>query len=373
MSRKKEKRLSISRARDIERQSVKPLNDNGVYLRNPEASPAYDKHKPIDSDRKALSFGMEPVSPKRLWDLPPGDAGAGQTVYRRIQIFMPLNNRDAIIGDTGDRFAQYPYTNGLGIASNRSSDQQPQYFHVSMYGIGTTRNDDGVVAGQPLNYAEIIDRQFEQIFIREAGGSVPLTDRYLPSICVTQCRVMVHDESGQRFYDFDVLGNRSATFYCWGATVFALVKEGGFEVDEQNPNQENTIRTNGLQDEVVGARILPVSRNLTTSLQIRTIQITIDPAVSPSRDRCIPIPPGTRRVQVFSNNPDPSANGFEVRFLFGRVAPATRADLGDIEFIPGLSRTNIVSVPNAPQLGIRPTDAGAPVTGFSAVFEVEPS
>lgn len=372
---KREKRKSIGQIRRAQRAAVKHLNDNGIYLSNPDASPSYDRHEPIDSDSKAIALGMEPVSPKRLFDLPPGDAGAGQTVYRRVQLFYPLNNFDDFIPGLGGRFAEYPYSRAIAIATNRSKNQKPQNFHVSMYGIGATRN--GIPAGgiqQPLSSTEILNLQFEQIFIREAGGvAVPITDRYLPAVNVCQARVMVHDESGQRFYDFDVIGNRSATFYAWGVTVFALIKNGGFEVDEQNL-QVNEIQATGYQNDIVGARVLPVSTNVTESMQMRTISVVIDPSVSIGRGRCIPIPPGSKRVQIFSNNPDPAGDGFFAQFVFGRVDPGgNRADLGDVEFIAGLSRTGIVSIPNAPQIAILTGDGDGPVTGFSVVFEVEPS
>jgi len=366
-------RKTIKQMRNAERASVQRFNDNGVYLPNPDAQPVYDKHKPIPSDQKALAFGMEPISPKRLWQLPYGDAGAGQSVYRRVQVFYPLNNLDDFIPGLGARISEFPYSKAVAIATNRSSDQKPQYFHVSIYGIGVRRNGRGLPAPlQPLPQSEILNQQFEQIFIALAGGGViPLTERFIPSVPTCQARVMVHDESGQRFFDCDVLGNRSFSVYGWGVTVFVLIKSPGFEFDEQNP-QTNETRADGYEDDVVGARIVPIFSNKTDNVENRTIGITIDPSFSVGNGRIIPVPPGARKVQIFSNNPDPAAAGFEAEFVYGRVDPSARNDVGTIDFIAGQSKTAIIDIPNAPSVAIIPTNAASPVTGFSLVFEVDP-
>lgn len=364
-------RKTIKQMRNAERANVQRFNDNGVYLNNPEAQPSFDKHKPIHSDRKAMAFGMEPISPKRLWQLPYGDAGAGQSVYRRVQVFYPLNNTDDFIPGLGARIAEFPYSEAIGVATNRSSDQKPQYFHVSVYGIGVRRNGRQQPALQPLPQNEILQQQFEQIFVAAGGTAIPLTPRFVPSVPSCQARIMVHDESGQRFFDVDVLGNRSFSVYAWGVTVFVLIKRDGFEFDEQNP-QENEVRADGYEDDIIGARIVPIFTNKTESTQNRTIGITIDPSEFVGLPRIIPVPPGARTVQIFSNNPDPAGAGFVAEFLYGRIDPAVRADVGTIDFIAGQSKTGIISIPNAPSIAIRPRDNLAPLTGFSLVFEVEP-
>jgi len=356
--------------RNAERASVQRFNDNGVYLPNPDAQPVYDKHKPIPSDQKALAFGMEPISPKRLWQLPYGDAGAGQSVYRRVQVFYPLNNPDeGVLGD--NRIPEFPYSEAVAVATNRSADQKPSYFHVSVYGIGVRRNGRQEPALQPIPQAEILQRQFEQIFVAAGATAIPLTPRFIPSVPSCQARVMVHDESGQRFFDVDVLGNRSLSVYGWGVTVFVLIKRPGFEFDEQNP-QVNSVQASGYEDDIIGARIVPIFTNKTESVQNRTISITIDPAEFVGLPRIIPVPPGSRKVQIFSNNPDPAGAGFQAEFLYGRIDPAIRSDVGTIDFIAGQSKTDIISIPNAPSIAIRPRNNLAPLTGFSLVFEVEP-
>ena len=346
----------------MQRADVQRFNRNGVYLPNPTASPTLDRHKPIPSDEKARAFGLEPVSPKRLFDLPAGDAGAGQSVYRRIHAFY---------GQGMNHVARTNYTKALAIITNRSSTQTARYFHVSIYGFGVRRTGNGVVPFNPLSIAEAQDRQFEQIYLDDVAQT-PITPRFVPSVLTAQARVMVHDESGQRFYDVDVIGSRSFSVYAWGVSVFLLVKPDGYEVDAQNPEGSEPILSDvGVEDDVVGARVLPIFTNLTENQQNRTITITIDPAVSVAR-RIIPIPPGARRVQIFSNEPDPGAVPWEMDFWTGRAALGTRPDLGIIDWEPGQAKTSMVEIPNASAIAIRPLDPGARATGFSLVFEVEP-
>jgi len=359
------KRLGTGDIRDLERAQVKPLNDNSVYLPNPTANPAVDRHKPIPSDQKARAFGLEPTSPKRLFDLPRGDAGAGQSVYRRIHAFYSMG--------VDSQAARTNFTKALAIITNRSSTKSPRYFHVSIYGFGIRRGAQfaGPQSG-PLTIAEAQDRQFEQIYLNDAVQT-PLTPRFIPSVFSAQARVMVHDESGQRFFDVDVIGNRSLSVYAWGVSVFLLVKPDGYEVDAENPDSNEILDSGflGFEDDVVGARVVPVFTNRKENLQNRTISITIDTANPPGPiERIIPIPPGARRVQIFSNEPDPGAVPWLVQFWYGRAAGGTRPDLGIIDWEPGQSRTPIVDIVNSSAIAIQPRGP-APATGFTLVFEVE--
>lgn len=347
--------------RDMQRAEAQRFNRNGVSLPNPTSSPSFDKHKPISSDQKARALGMEPNSPKRLFDLPRGDAGAGQSVYRRIHAFF---------GQGILQTARTNYTKALAIITNKSSTQSARYFHVSIYGFGVRRRGNGLVPFNPLSISEAQDRQFEQIYLDDAAQT-PVTPRFVPSVVTAQARIMVHDESGQRFYDVDVIGNRSLNVYAWGVSVFLLVKPDGYEVDAQNPDGNLEIISDvGVEDDIVGARVLPVFSNITENQQNRTITITIDPADSLAA-RIIPIPPGSKRVQIFSNEPDPGAVPWVLQFWTGRAALGTRPDLGVIDWQIGQAKTAMVEIPNASAISILPNGA-APATGFSLVFEVEP-
>ena len=365
------KRPTVGEIRNLQRTDVKRFNDNRVSLPNPAAAPAYDRHAPIPSTQKALAFGMEPTSPKRLFELPKGDAGAGQTVYRKIHAFYSL----AQPGDFA-RVGASNYTKALPIITMRSANQNPKYWHISLYGIGVRRiaNNAGL---EPLTQSEIRSQQFEAYFVETAPGVfTELTPRFVPSVCTAQARIMVHDESGQRFFDADIIGNRSFSVYGWGATVFLMVKPDGYEVDAQNPDSIVPLTGNdaGVEDDCVGGRIVGIFTNRTESIQNRSLSITIDPSNFGAAEvrRIVPIPPGSRRVQIISTDPLADTRWL-LEFWYGRCSSVTRSDVGRIQFNAGQSRTSIVEIPNAASISITPTNPPAtPITSFSLVFEVEP-
>ncbi len=365
------KRLGTGDLRDRQRREVQRFNDNGIFLSNPQASPGFDRHKPISSAHKALAFGMEATAPKRLYELPCGDAGAGQTVYRKIHAFFDLGPPNAL------RVGASNFTQALPITTMRSADQRPKYWHISIYGFGVRRPAEGGAPIAPLTAGEMTSLQFEQYFVETPPGTfVPLSPRFVPSVNTSQARVLVHDESGGRFFDVDVIGTRSFTVYGWGATVFLLVKPGGYEVDSQNPGANRDLTGNGVgvEDDLVGARVVGVFTNRTENTQNRSLSITIDPSNFGAQQlaRIIPIPPGARRVQIFSTLPTPAAL-WRADFYYGRALGALRPDIGRIDFNAGQSRTSIIDIPNAPSIALTPTNpAITPITSFSLVFEVEP-
>ena len=364
------KRLGTGDLRDIERKSVQRFNDNGVYLPNPQAAPTYDRHAPIPSTQKALAFGMEPTEPKRLFELPQGDAGAGQTAYRNIHGFFSLSQNSNRVGDSN-------FTKALPIITMRSANQKPKYWHVSVYGVGVRRPAEGGAPINPLTTTQIRDLQFEQYFVETAPGVfTPLSRRFVPSVGTAQVRVLVHDESGGRYFDADIIGNRSFSLYGWGATVFLLVKGDGYEVDAQNPDANTPLTGNdtGVEDDLIGGRVVGIFTNRTESIQNRTLSITIDPSSfgAAALPRIIPIPPGAKRVQIFAASAIVTAD-WQLDFWYGRALGGARPDVGRIDFNAGQSRTAIVDIPNAPSIAITPTNpAVTPITSFSLVFEVEP-
>ncbi len=364
------RRPGIGEMRGEERARVIQLRRSEVYLDNPDASPAFDKGAPIPSAQKALAFGMEPTSPKALIDLPRGDAGAGQSAYRRIHAFFSL------AADSPGRVAGTAFTQALPIITMRSENQRAKYWHVSIYGIGVRRFATAVPQS-PLTDAEILSLQFEEYFVETAvGTATPISPRFVPAVPSAQARVMVHDESGQRFFDVDVLGNRSFSVYGFGVTVFLLVKTGGYEVDAQNPTANAALDGGsvGVEDDLIGARILGIFTNRTESVENRTLTIRIDPANfgGASLERVVPVPPGARRVQIFADTPLPGP-AWDVEFWYGRGLSGGRPDVGEIDFNAGQSRTSIIDIPNAPSIAFRPLNpAATPTTVFTLVFEVEP-
>lgn len=368
------KRLGTKNIRDIERDQVRRLNDNGVYLPNPQAGPSFDKHAPIPSTQKALAFGMEPTEPKRLFELPRGDAGAGQTVYRKIHAFYSLVPEPTLPPAPPGAVGRSNYTKALPIITMRSANQNPKYWHVSLYGIGV-RRPASAVPQLPLTDDEIKSAQFEQYFVETPPGTfVPLSPRFVPSVPTAQARIMVHDESGQRFFDADIIGNRSFSLYGFGVTVFLLVKEDGYEVNFQNPDSLIPLTGNagGVEDDLIGARVVGLFSNRTESIQNRTLSVSIDPAATGPNAVIIPVPPGSRKVQIFTD-PTPVVADWRLEFYYGRALDSGAPGVGVIDINAGQAKTDIIDIPNAPSIAIRPLNPGAtPITNFFLVFEVEP-
>lgn len=360
------KKPNIGNLRKYERREVASYNDNRASLPNPNVEPPFDRHAPIARDQKALAFGLG-RDPQRLGNLVAGDAGAGDTFYRQIHAFFSL--------DQGGRVGAANFVKALPIATVRAANNKPMYWHISVYGIGVRRTRE-VAPISPLTDSEMRSLQFEEYFVESPPGTfVPLSPRFVPSVNTSQVRVMIHDESGQRFFDADVIGNRSFSVYGWGATVFLLVKENGYEVNAQNPAANPALSggSSGVEDDLIGGRIVGIFNNRTESVQNRTLSITIDPSQFPGQPRIIPIPPGARTVQIFSTAQPPLDALWRLQFWYGRAPSATRSDVGDIDWNPGQSRTQIVQIPNAPSIAIDPSAAPIPPTAsFSLVFEVEP-
>ena len=232
----------MSRIKEIrEQQRVAAMQyqqeNPGIY--NPEVSGMLDKEAPITSEEKALALGFEATSPKRLLDLPPGDAGCGESMFRLSHVFYSLST--GVEGGPGLDPRYTPYSQAVALATQSSSDQKPRYWHVSIYGTGVRREGIRPGAGSPLSLSEIQSRAFEAIYTVLAGIPTDRTTRFVPSVPTCQARVLVHDESGGRYVDVDVIGTRSMTFYGFGATVFLLIKPSGYEVDPANESNNEPI------------------------------------------------------------------------------------------------------------------------------------
>jgi len=180
---------------------------------------------------------------------------------------------------------------------------------------------------------------------------------------------MVADESGQRFVDVDVLGTRSMNLYGFGVTVFALIKEDGYEIDRQR--DDNPALGPGLLDQsIVGSRIVPIRSNQTQNPCNRTVSI-INPAGN-FPDTILPIPPGARRVQGYTDVPGAD----NVRVYFAAIDPLDQTSKdgiqGTIDFPPTPSaRTDIYDIPNSNAIVIENT-VGRPSRRWTFVFEVTP-
>ncbi|MHC4433707.1 MAG: hypothetical protein ACYTBS_17850 [Planctomycetota bacterium] len=327
-------RPNISQVRNLEREMVSRFNDPRVMLPNPTADAPFDRTEPLDRIAKNEALGFQ-VQPDRIIDLPPGDAGAGKSVYRRTHVFARLNASTAPEAPV----AGNPYDKAIGMATYVSSDCRPRFWHISFFGIGVQRvaNNNALL---PLSNDEILSEQLEPI-----TNNIFPTRRFIPAISQMKGRIMAFDESGQRFYDVDVMGNRSLDIYAWGVTAFILApgnfyegrpEQAAYEVSTQNgglPTPQTAFE--GLvEDSIIGVRIVPIVINSTQNTENRTITV-----VTPARpeDTRIPIPPGTLRVQVICHEDPTIAATYTIRFDAGDDGTFLgRSDLGIIDINPGI-------------------------------------
>jgi hypothetical protein len=364
-------RPNISQVRDLERAMQQPFNDPRVMLPNPSAGAPFDRTEPLGRNAKNEAFGFQ-TQPDRIIDLPPGDAGAGKSVYRRTHIFARLNASTAPDAPV----AGNPFDKAIGMATYRSSDCRPRFWHISFFGIGVQRVANNVPL-DPLSNNEILSEQLDPV-----TNNIAPTGRFVPAISQMKGRIMAFDESGQRFYDVDVLGNRSLDIYAWGVTAFILVPGNNYEgVPEQSGYEVNTqnggiavpqTQLEGLvEDSLIGVRIVPIVINSTQNTENRTITVVTPGGagvVAPTR---VPIPPGTLRVQVLCHDGAAVAALYTLQFDAGDDGTFLgRSDLGLLEFNPGQARTDLMLVPNAAQIIITPpNDPG--IVGWSFIFVVE--
>jgi len=356
--------MSLKEFRELQRRKAMEFQQENPGIRNPFAHGFLDKEAPISSEEKALSLGFEAQGPKRWLDLPYGDAGSGQTMFRRSHVFYALDGPGN--NQITSRIPFAPYSRAIGLATQRSSDQTPRYWHVSIYGTGV-RRPGSLVGDEPLSEGDIDSRQFEAIYTALGAVETNITPPFVPSVPTCQARVLVHDESGGRYFDVDVLGTRSFNLYGFGVTVFLLIKENGYEVNTADEEQNRPIISDaGTEDDIVGARIVPIKTNATQNSSIRTITTTADRDLG---DTYVPIPPGAKRVQVINHDGAAEAALWEINFAYNRVTAAARPDVGKIDMIPGLARSPVMEIPNAPAISFS-AGPGTPATQWSLAFEV---
>lgn len=365
-------RPNISQVRNMEREAVRHLNNPNVMLPNPTAEAPFDRMESQGRDAKNEAFGFQ-TQPDRLIDLPPGDAGAGMSVYRRTHVFSRLNASTNFAAPV----AGNPFDKAIGMATYVSSDCRPRFWHISFLGIGVQRVANGN-ALEPLTNNEILSQQLLPV----TNNLLP-TGRFVPAITQLKGRVMVFDESGQRFYDVDIMGNRSIDVYAWGVTAFILApgnfyegipQQAAYEVNTQNGGQPipQTAFEGLVDDSIIGVRIVPIVINSTQNTENRTIAITTPGQIIQTR---VPIPPGTLKVQVICQEGATTAADYLIRFDAGDDGTfAGRSDLGIIDINAGQSRSDVVLVPSSSQIlfdyvGADPPGPGA--VGWSIIFVVE--
>lgn len=301
-----------------------PLTNQSVptgypTLPNPEHEAPFDRKKYPDAKQKALGF--EP-KPHNLNDLEVGDASAATSKFRRAQIYS------RVIGPAGaDRFDLNLYNRPIGLATAKSADARPRFWHVSFFAVSV------VSTGAPLTESQIL-------------GTAGRT----PTNTVLKGRVQVYDESGSRFYDVNIHGSESFSFYAWGVTTFILLPtltdgtELGFEVDPVNREATPTLAGTN-ENTLVTGRIIPTFQNVT---QLED-QVTRTVTVPSNGSGTIAIPPGTRWVRLRANVlgvPPALTAGYEINFA-GLPVTGRAPALGRISLVPGTLETGFIAVPNA--------------------------
>src|SRR5690606_33247184 len=116
------------------------------------------------------------------------------------------------------------------------------------------------------------------------------------------------------FYDVDILGNRSFDFYAWGVTAFVLGPSTMYEVNRGTGGNLPLTPLRGLvEDSIIGVRIVPIVINSTQNTENRTITVVTN-NIANTR---VPIPPGTRKLQVICHEPAAVAATYTINFDAG--------------------------------------------------------
>lgn len=341
------------------------VNQPGADLpRNPDAEPAFDRTRPYPPGVAAERLGFQNQE-GRLFDLPRGDSGAGQTSFRRIQTFSRLDDtvNTTVCGNVAFR--------PLPIATQRASDQRLRFWHVSIFGTGVI--EELVAPRSPLAESEIMENSgFIGIesSAAPAGVNTSLVP-FIPRISLSTLRVMIHDESGQRFWDTDCIGTRSFDVYAWSVAVFALVPVQGYEVTTgsllKDPNN-NAQLTGLVQDAIVAARVVPIALNTTNNIDQRTICVGLTGA--PGSMAKVPIPPGAKTVTVINHGRVPAEQLYRLDFdAGGPLGTAATTTMGAIVLDPVTFRTPPINIPNSTKISITAV-GGAAATSMVFVFEI---
>ena len=318
-------------------------------LPNPNPAP-FDRKKMPPS--RAEAFGFQ-ERPDNINDLEVGNAGAGVSSFRRAQFYSRIADSGAAFN--ADRFV---YNIPIAIATARSADTRPRFFHVSFLGVSALSGDQGLPAGPPLSESQILS-----------------TAGIAPSNTVLKGRVQVYDESGSRFFDVNIHGTSSFSVYAWGISTFILLpsldgEAQGAEVDVQNLSNL-TLRPGLIENTLATGRIIPIFQNATqiTDQVTRTVSI---PSGAAGGTGAIPIPPGARAVRIRANiGVAPGALSPVYRINFSVApSPIRTFAMGRIFLLPGRLESALMAVPNATFIAF---DAGPldPAVEWIATFVIE--
>ncbi len=351
---------TVGEIRESQRADARPFNDDSVYLPNPSADAPFDRRQPLSCEEKSYASGFRPLSIDGSWQLVRGDSGAGKSAFRTAELFQNL-------GGGGARLSGTPYSQAIALATMRSSDQRPRFFQANLFSVG--RLFQSPIPSQPLSSSE--STRFAPGIPAGTASIAGTTQFGIPTVSTTQFRIMVSDESGQRYQDFDVVGTRSVILYGFGVTVFALIKADGYEIDRSR-NDNPSLGPGLLDQSVVGSRIIPMRTVYSAPISNRTTSII---STGNNTATVMPIPPGSRRVQIYVDPPDPSADLVNVSFsnedLLNVLTAASPGRQGVIDFPAPGNRSSIYNIPNSNSILIQ-EPAATPSRIWTFVFEATP-
>lgn len=326
-------------------------------LDNPVENPIIDRKKMSAFRPQQFGFRARPNNvfgfqfrPQNVNELVVGDAGAGVSQFRRAQFFS------RIIGVGPETADQFIYDNPIGIATARSGDTRPRFWHVSFFAVSAL----SVSTDPPLTEGQILS-----------------TARGTPTNTVLKGRIQVYDESGSRFFDVNIHGNVSYSFYAWGVTTSILLPsldgvQQGFEVNAQDLEATPTFPSGPAENTLATGRIIPVFQNATQYTD-QVTRTAVAPSGAAGGFAFIPIPPGSTFVRIRANigvAPGDLSAGYNINFAVVPVAGRPPA-LGRISLLPGTLESADVAVPNATFIVFAPDDVGDPEVEWVAVFTVE--
>lgn len=318
---------------------MKKVINHGMGLSNPNSSRTLDRTNPQDCDVRQRNLGFY-NKPQNINDLAIGDAGSGVSRFRRAQFWSLWTQQSP--GGINDLI----FDNPIAIATSRSADTRPRFFHVSFYTVGiqtfvTSPEEGGVFTS-------------DQIYSANNSN---------PSSSILKGRVQIHDESGSRFFDVNIHGSASFSVYAFGITTFILLPTvripldngdiikfpAGAEITDLNRNDffapleaftDNTLAT---------GRIISLFQNDTKLFD----PITNNAVVPTGSAGFIPVPPGSQVVQLRNiGGVDPTL--LNIFFAGAPVNIDTGNSLGRIPFVDSFN-SNLIQVPNAPWIVVRNT------------------
>jgi len=324
--------------------AVKGTPSGFMVLDNPEATPPVDRKRLVSP--RAEQFGFE-VHPNNINDMSVGEASAGVSQFRRAQFYSSIG------GPAGTNVDEFVYNNAIGIATARSMDTRPRFWHVSFFAVSVI----SAAGSAPLTEAEILST---------AGRG--------PTNTTLKGRVQVFDESGSRFYDVNIHGTSGFSFYGFGVTTSILLPQTvagvplGSEVNAIDPGA-TPILLGGIENTLATGRIIPTFQNVTQITDQVTRTVTV-PSAAAGGSAFMPIPPGARAVRLRKSTVG-AVLGATYFIGFSSAPSAARpAALGVINRLVGRDETQLIAVPNATFIAFT-AGGGDPEADWVATFVVE--